>query len=183
MSTLKASGLSDEQKSIALRHIKNKLDEQGDNKAHVTAKGNRFFDFAFGEEDKTIFNAKDTNSIKGSFRSYINGRRRGDRIGNPEKSYKMARIDELQDIIINNFKLSPEGKASNDVKYLIGQMKQEVMSGNKIETALTEMSNLVRDKVENMGTDNFVREVTNQMTDNRTYCNQRVNEEPTRCYA
>lgn len=168
MSTLKASGLSDEQKSIALRHIKNKLDEQGDNKAHVTAKGNRFFDFAFGEEDKTIFNAKDTNSIKGSFRSYINGRRRGDRIGNPEKSYKMARIDELQDIIINNFKLSPEGKASNDVKYLIGQMKQEVMSGNKIETALTEMSNLVRDKVENMGTDNFVREVTNQMTDNRT---------------
>lgn len=42
MNTLKASGLSDEQKSIALRHIKNKLDEQGDNKAHVTAKGNRF---------------------------------------------------------------------------------------------------------------------------------------------
>ena len=41
------------------------------------------------------------------------------------------------------------------------------MSGNKTEIALIEMSNLVREKIENMGTDNFVREVTNQMTDSR----------------
>ena len=38
ISTLKDSGLNDEQKLIALRHIKNKLDEKGDNKAQVTAK-------------------------------------------------------------------------------------------------------------------------------------------------
>ncbi|HDR7632485.1 TPA: hypothetical protein QCX75_001175 [Bacillus mycoides] len=166
ISTLKASGLSDKQKSIALRQIKSKLDEKGDNKAQVTAKGNRFFNFNFDKEYNTIFNAKETNSIKDSFRSYINDRR-GDRIGNLEKSYKLARIDELQELIINNFKLSPDRKASNDVKYLVNQMKKEVMSGNKTEIALNEMSNLVREKVENMGTDNFVREVTNQMTDSR----------------
>ncbi|PGS80648.1 hypothetical protein COC98_28815, partial [Bacillus anthracis] len=84
-----------------------------------------------------------------------------------EKSYKLARIDELQKIIINNFKISQDRKASNDVKYLVNQMKKEVMSGNKTEIALIEMSNLVREKIENMGTDNFVREVTNQMTDSR----------------
>lgn len=168
ISTLKDSGLNDEQKLIALRHIKSKLDEKGDNKAQVTAKGNKFFNFNFNfdKEDNTIFNAKDTNSIKASFSSFINDRR-GNRIGNLERSYKLARIDELQKIIINNFKLSQDRKASNDVKYLVNQMKKEVMSGNKTEIALIEMSNLVREKIENMGTDNFVREVTNQMTDSR----------------
>ena len=95
ISTLKDSGLNDEQKLIALRHIKNKLDEKGDNKAQVTAKGNKFFNFNFDKEDNTIFNAKDMNSIKASFSSYINDRR-GNRIGDLEKSYKLARIDELQ---------------------------------------------------------------------------------------
>lgn len=161
------SQLSDDQKSIALRHIKNKFDSLGDNKTEVTAAGNKFFNFTFGKDDEMVFNGKNTEQIKNAFRSHIRGGRRGDRIGDPEKSYKLARIDELSDMVINNFGFSADGEEAKKVRAIAEGMRTEVYAGNKIETALTSMSNFVRDHVETRGKSSFVREVTNEVTSKR----------------
>lgn len=162
------SNLTDEQKSIALRQIKNKFDSLGNNQAEVSAPGNRFFNFSFGKDDEMIFNARNTEQIKNSFRSYIKGGRRGDRIGDPEKSYKMARIDEVMNMVIKNFGLSNNQPEADKVKAIAKGMKSEAFSGNKIETALTSLSNFVRDQVETRGKSSFVREVTNEVSSSRS---------------
>src|SRR5699024_3419605 len=77
LNELNKAGITDAQKDISLRHIKEGLDQLGDNKKEVFAEGNKFFSFNFGKEDTTILNAKNTDSIKGTFRSFINGRRNG----------------------------------------------------------------------------------------------------------
>ncbi|UOE58081.1 hypothetical protein [Cytobacillus oceanisediminis] len=168
MKRLNHTALSDDQKSIALRHIKNRFDQLGDNKASLTAEGSKFFNFTFGKDDEMVFNAKNTEQIKNSFRSLINGGRRGERVGNPEKTYKIARIDELSSLIINNFGFSAEGQEAKKVRAIAEGMVQEVHSGNKIETALTSMANFVRDHVETKGNSSFVREVTDRVTDKRS---------------
>ncbi|MES9681819.1 hypothetical protein ABWK22_02640 [Gottfriedia acidiceleris] len=162
------SGLSDEQKSIALRHVKNTFDSLGDNRAEVTAEGNKFFNFKFNEGDEMVFNGKNSEQIKNAFRSHIRGGRRGERVGDPEKAYKLARIDELSDVIINNFGFSTDSKEADKVRKIAEGMKSEVYSGNKIETALTSMSNFVRDHVETRGKNSFVREVTDRVTATRS---------------
>lgn len=164
---LAQSRLDDNQKSIALRHIKNKFDQLGDNKAEVSAEGNKFFNFKFGKSDETIFNAKNTDQIKNAFRSYIRGSKRGDRVGEPEKSYKIARIDELSNFVVDNFGFEKDSAEAKKVRAIADGMKSEVYSGNKIETALTSISNFVRDHVESKGKSSFVREVTNEVTSNR----------------
>ncbi|MEK1829043.1 hypothetical protein AAAC51_07790 [Priestia megaterium] len=47
-------------------------------------------------------------------------------------------------------------------------MKSEVYAGNKVETALTTLSNLVRDHVESKGKSSFTREITNGVTPARS---------------
>src|SRR5699024_151646 len=167
LNELNKAGITDAQKDISLRHIKEGLDQLGDNKKEVFAEGNKFFSFNFGKEDTTILNAKNTDSIKGTFRSFINGRRNGERVGTPEESFRRDRINRLSDMIIEQFNLSKEGKEAQKIKAIAKGMVSEVQSGNKIETALTSMANFVRDEVETKGRSGFVREITNDVTDQR----------------
>ncbi|MFE4029162.1 hypothetical protein ACFX4N_23695 [Priestia sp. YIM B13551] len=170
------SRLDDNQKSIALRHIKGKFDELGDNKAKVTAEGNKFFNFEFTKGDETLFNAKNTEQIKNSFRGYIRGSKRGDRVGDPEKSYKIARIEELGKSVIRNFSFDKESDETKKVHSIVEGMKREVYAGNKVETALTSMANLVRDHVELKGRSSFTREITNGITPARSKAIDKMKE-------
>ncbi|MEK1829044.1 hypothetical protein AAAC51_07795 [Priestia megaterium] len=106
------SGINKDQRSVALRHVKNKLDTLGNNKAEVNVEGNKFFNFGFLKGDDALFNAKNTEQIKNAFRSYVHGKRQGERVGNPEKSYKIARIEELGNSIISNFGMGKDDEST-----------------------------------------------------------------------
>ncbi|WP_263117445.1 hypothetical protein [Bacillus subtilis] len=173
---LKGSNLTDDQKTMVLRHVKKQLDELGDNRTEVTGKGAKFFSFAFGNNDQMVINAKDSNSIKNAFRGYIKGRRQYERLGEPETSYKIARIGELRDKIIDQFNLSETGPEAAKIKAIAEGMIGEVQSGGKIETALTGLSNMVRYQVEAKGTNTFTREVTNRMTEKRINAINKLSE-------
>lgn len=159
------AGLNEHQRDVALRHFKQRVDEVGDNKGSVTVSGGKFMNFKFNENDITVFNARNTNSIKNSFRSYIRTGRAQERAGDAEVSYKMSRINELQEIIENNFNIV--GPESTKVKELTDNLRKEVRAGGKIETALTELSNYVRNKVELNGSDTFERELMSGITNTR----------------
>lgn len=163
ISTLSKENLSDEQRVIALRHLKNNLDELGENKAEVNIHGGRYFDFSFGEDNAVVFNARNTEQIKNAFRRQI----KGNHVGAPGKTFQRQQALKLSELIISNLGLSTEGEQAGKVRKLANAMVKEVYSGNKIETALTSMANLVRDQVESKGKGSFVREVTNKMTPER----------------
>lgn len=160
-----SSNLKDHQKDVALRHFKQRVDKVGDNKGSVTVLGGKFKNFKFNENDITVLNARSTDSIKNSFRSYIRTGRAQERAGDAEVSYKISRINELQEIIENNFNIV--GPESTKVKELTDNLRKEVRVGGKIETALTELASYVRNKVELDGSDTFERELMNGITNTR----------------
>lgn len=176
MEELKNSNLTDEQKTMVLRHVKNNLDELGDNRATVKANGSKFFSFSFGNDDTLEMNARDSNSIKNAFRNFIKGKRQGERFGDAEASYKVARINDLSNLIIDQFRFAQNGPEAAKVKALAEGMIQEVHNGGKIETALTGLANMVRTQVEEKGSNKLTREITNQVTPKRVNAIRKLSE-------
>lgn len=173
---LKNSNLTDEQKTMVLRQVKSNLDDLGDNRKEVTSEGSKFFTFNFSKDDQFVMNGKDSSQIKNAFRSYIKGRRQNERLGEPEASYKVARINELSNFIIDQFHFGEGSKQTQMVKNITTGMVNEVYNGGKIETALTSLSNMVREQVELKGKSSFVREVTNSMTEQRVGAVQKLSK-------
>lgn len=165
LSRIGNSGLTKAQRDVALRHFKQRVDELGDNKGSVTVIGGRFKNFEFNKNDTTVFSARSTEPIKNAFRNYIRTGRAQERTVGAEVPYQLSRINELQEIIQHNFNI--EGPEADKVKKLTDNLRKEVRARGKIETALTEIANYVRNKVELVGTDTFERELMSEITEKR----------------